>query len=659
MDGSLESQQAANIKRARQACANCRRKKTKCSGERPSCFPCRRNQSRCVYEPYSATLGDSNSNPPPPTAATTDNAALLERISTIESRLAALSEQSHQASSVSPPQYNQIDRRSSSQDAEPAIRAFGSFAGLQTDHFSLPPRPVLRSVIDTYFIHVHNQPYSYFQEASFRQRLESNLLPRCLVLAVLASAVKFSTHEYYAGKTREATEKYARESWMSVLTEYMAVEENMNVHVVQTVNLLAIVDYTAGRVSAGWLKIGLAARISQDLHLMKDPDGWLSYMEQEERRRTFWSAYLVDKLISCGQNRPLCILDEDCMLQLPSDEETFRSGDWKKTETLGQLLSWNTQVVEKPSAFALAILMASIFGRCTRYVHHRRADEIPPWDTKSEFSAITSSLLLLESYSSFEGRSISEVMRNQEQDPQEIGHLVFAHALFHLCHCLLNHPFLVRLGLKPFGAKTPTSFPSRALRASCDHAKQLLDLVQDARESGCLVESSFYAYCIAVAGGIQSLALSLVGDAAASIIDGRNQEFMQYIQQSIDWLERLGLLWPHAANMIVRLREFHAQSYRFVGLLSPTSLKDDLDPATEAVLWSMIDYATLGADLRKRPMPSDPGMPHVPSPTSWDLDVVPTSFDTATNLFTSHTSPVRLNEVDFFLNSSPGQNCLL
>lgn len=99
-------------------------------------------------------------------------------------------------------------------------------------------------MIDTYFLRVHNQPYSYFQEISFRQKLESNSLPRCLVLAVLSSAVRFSTHAFYAGQTRQASEKYARESWLSVLADHLTMEDNLNVHVVQTVNLLAVVDYT-------------------------------------------------------------------------------------------------------------------------------------------------------------------------------------------------------------------------------------------------------------------------------------------------------------------------------------------------------------------------------------------------------------------------------
>lgn len=112
------------------------------------------------------------------------------------------------------------------------------------NHRSFPPAPVLRSVIDTYFEYVHNQPYSYFQEASFRQKLQSNTLPRCLILAVLSSAVRFSKNDYFSGNTQDASEKYARQSWLLVLTDHLTVEDNLNVHVVQTVNMLAVVDYT-------------------------------------------------------------------------------------------------------------------------------------------------------------------------------------------------------------------------------------------------------------------------------------------------------------------------------------------------------------------------------------------------------------------------------
>lgn len=446
-----------------------------------------------------------------------------------------------------------------------------------------------------------------------------------------------------------------------------------------------VCDILAGRVSSGWLKIGLAARISQDLHLMTEPDKWLSYAEQEEQRRAFWSAYLVDKLISCGRSRPLVIMDEDCTVQLPCDEQTFSRGEWKKTNTLDQLLNWKTELIESPSGFALVILMASIFGRCTRYVHqNQKSDEIPPWDTKSEFAAINSSLLLLESYSKIGTQPISETIQQAGQsytnvDGQQIGHSIFAHTLFHLCHCLLNHPFLVRLRLKPFGSKAPPSFPARALQVGCDHAKQLMDLLLDATESGYRIESSFYAYCIAVAGGIHSLASHFEHQSTAR----RQSDILHYFSRSLDALERLANFWVHAANMVgnsnqltfhvllthlqsqaVRLREFHGISHRFASLLDPMCLTDNLDPACEQICWSMIDYAILGADPYKKPLMPRTGISNLPSPSSWDLGsgvlgTEPSRFE-ATNpdIFSGLTPTMRLNEAEYLLNCSPGTDGL-
>jgi hypothetical protein len=107
-----------------------------------------------------------------------------------------------------------------------------------------PPQPILISVIDAYFEHAHNQPYSYFHERTFRDRLLSSTLPRCLLFAVLAAAVRFSTDEFYGGRTLEASELYAREAWLAVLRDELTSEDNPALHVVQTANILAVVDYT-------------------------------------------------------------------------------------------------------------------------------------------------------------------------------------------------------------------------------------------------------------------------------------------------------------------------------------------------------------------------------------------------------------------------------
>lgn len=355
------------------------------------------------------------------------------------------------------------------------------------------------------------------------------------------------------------------------------MENSPNLHVVQTTNLLAVIDFTgtfppappflcvanlipsAGRVSSGWLKIGLAVRISQDLHLMKEPHECLSYTEQEEWRRVFWSVYLLDKLVSCGKARPPAIADEDCHVQVPCDEHTLRNGSWKKTPTLSQLLNGNTDVCEMPSNFALTVLMASILGRCNRYVlHERDVDEIPPWDPKSEFASINSTLLLVESYARVGGNSIGELINENltpdgNVDQQLVGHFIFAHTVFHLCHCLLNHPFLLRMRLKRLGSKTPpASFSSRAFQTSCDHARKLVNLLDDVAKSGYLAGASFYAYAVTIAGGVLSLNFHHERARGGAV----SSDLLNAYQQSVNALERVSGLWGHASNMVRHAHPF-------------------------------------------------------------------------------------------------------
>lgn len=92
--------------------------------------------------------------------------------------------------------------------------------------------------------------------------------------------------------------------------------------------------------------------------------------------------------------------------------------------------------------------------------------------------------------------------------------------------------------------------------------------------------------------------------------------------------------------------------------MDTASLKDDLDPASETALWSIIDYGTLGADPRKKPLFLEAGLSDLPSPGSWGVGAVPVSLPDA-DLFDSQSTAARLNEVEYFLNSSPAQNCLL
>ncbi|KAL6910718.1 fungal-specific transcription factor domain-containing protein [Trichoderma evansii] len=619
------------IRRIRQACTNCRHRKTRCSGERPRCMNCRRVDRVCHYEPYSAT------NPPSSASVAANNGAakgkspsslfprtgvvdpeLLNRINTIESQLAQLHSQGligflngeNQNGSVafpdlaaatgfqevspkftepSPPQHQYPPSVPESADTVPDISSTMRFT-------TAPPPAVMAHLIDAYFLHVHNQPYSYFHEQSFRERVNYGLIPKCLLFAILASALKFSDSDYFQGSIREATEAYAREAWLAILHEHLTVENNPTLQVAQASNILGVVDFTCGRTSSGWLKIGLAIRIAQDLQLMKEPKNTLSPIEQEEHRRAFWSIYLLDKLVSVGQSRPPAIAEEDIHVQLPSDEETLRRGIWKKTPTLHQLINWKSETEASVNGtFTQTILAATALGRCCRYVlHGREMDEMPPWDPRSDFTLLNTFLLLIDHHLQVETIPIPQIVEQYRRpdgtlDFQSLEHVVFARIVFHTAHCLLNHPFLLRMRLQKSNCKVPPKFLTRSFQISCSHARSISSLVEDAITSGCHVQSSFYAYASILAGGILSLAIH-IDQEKGQVTD---PETLNHYQKAIQILERTGRRWDHASKMHLQLMLFDANYHSLAALVD--SQTPEVDPKLESALWLMVDYVAMSA----------------------------------------------------------------
>lgn len=62
---------------------------------------------------------------------------------------------------------------------------------------------------------------------------------------------------------------------------------------------------------------------------------WL--VEQEVRRRTFWSCFIMDRYLSSGKYRPQMIEVKDLRVQLPSSDKAFLFGERVRTTLLGQI----------------------------------------------------------------------------------------------------------------------------------------------------------------------------------------------------------------------------------------------------------------------------------------------------------------------------------
>ena len=289
---------------------------------------------------------------------------------------------------------------------------------------------------------------------------------------------------------------------------------------------------------------------------MSEPVTLLGPIETEESRRTFWSVFMLDRLVSCGRDRPIVFRTNDCSIRLPCTELSFRAGTPERTTTLGQMAEVSSEAPEPVDYLSLTIWMASIVGCIAQQmIQHRGKETIPPWSSGSEFMKSLSRLYESETMVALSGRTLSQLLREDfildgNIDQQRTGHLLYSQMLFHLCHCLLSHPFLLREKLKALPRKPPPSFLREAFTRSYEHAGHVLQLLADAQEAGCNVEASFYGYCVCIAGGIQVLYLN---DEATNVRD-KAQERLQY---ALNFLAKLGKRWKHIHSMVRGFASLH------------------------------------------------------------------------------------------------------
>lgn len=303
------------------------------------------------------------------------------------------------------------------------------------------------------------------------------------------------------------------------------------------------------RHGSAWVKVGISVRIAQDCRLMLDPPAHLSITEQEERRRVFWSVYLLDRLVSCGRGRPPAIVDASCHLQLPCEDDVWERGIWKKTLSLDQMTDRTLVMPEKQGKFARLIAMAHIMGRCAQYMmqEFNIRSPHPLWESGSDFAAIESDLLHAENYlelqTPLEYMLAAHITAEGAVNHQKTGPIIYSRAIFHLCHCLLHHPFLLRRRLEACLNPPPASFLARAFRTSWQHAQQMAQLIHDTRNCGGLFNSSFGGYCLTVAGSVLAL-WSHRAQAEEHLLA------CSLLEKTISYVDDIGHYWPNVKEMV-------------------------------------------------------------------------------------------------------------
>jgi Fungal specific transcription factor domain len=109
-----------------------------------------------------------------------------------------------------------------------------------------------------------------------------------------------------------------------------------NISTLQALILLTTYEFLHANFGHAWMNCGRAARMSVYFNLMRldephlfckqtlnDPKDWI---EQEERRRTLWAAFMLDRFASLGTGWAPSFNEADITTFLPGPDDEYQAG---------------------------------------------------------------------------------------------------------------------------------------------------------------------------------------------------------------------------------------------------------------------------------------------------------------------------------------------
>ncbi|KAM7191419.1 Fungal specific transcription factor domain containing protein [Rhypophila sp. PSN 637] len=426
----LKTKAGKERKRLPLACIACRRKKIRCSGEKPACKHCLRSRIPCVYKVTARKA-----------APRTDYMAMLDkRLKRMEERIIKIvpkADQDALASSVTravvkPAIPGTLNNGKSAAKKRGADEAFGS----DLEHWAratpksklegpnrpsmmlvqeaeeskllleggdaLPSKEIQEHLAEVFFENIYGQAYHILHKPSFMRKLKAGALPPVLVLSVCAISARFSTHP----KLNTSPNFLRGEEWAAAARDILTKRyEWPNITILTCLLILGLHEFGTCHGGRSWSLGGQAIRMAFALQLHKDLDHdplrqpgktQLSFIDREIRRRTMWACFLMDRFNSSGTDRPTFIREETLNIPLPIKEKNFQYDMPGPTETLsGAVLEPYADVniseaKDNMGVAAWMIKVIALWGRVIGYLNQggKELDPHPMWSPESGYSKL-------------------------------------------------------------------------------------------------------------------------------------------------------------------------------------------------------------------------------------------------------------------------------
>ena len=245
----------------------------------------------------------------------------------------------------------------------------------------LPPQDAIDELTQAFFDKIHpSVPMMHRPRFYAAMHLAPHARPPiCLRYAMWANAAALT--DKYEGLQEhfyQRARKYIQQDEMRGHGESMVTIAHA-----QTWILLATYEFKMMFFPRAWMSSGRASRMTLMMGLHRLDGSALDVKqclppprdgtEREERRRTFWMSFCVDRYSSIGTGWPMAIEERDILTNMPVDEISFETGKPQKTVPLSESLE--PSGAHTLSSYGGVILMASLFGRNLTHLHRPGPDD--------------------------------------------------------------------------------------------------------------------------------------------------------------------------------------------------------------------------------------------------------------------------------------------
>ncbi|KAF9302169.1 hypothetical protein BGZ74_005716 [Mortierella antarctica] len=192
------------------------------------------------------------------------------------------------------------------------------------DATEMPSKEVIDHLLAVYFRHIHPVlPMLHYPTLSDQIRRQE-LPPSHLLFAILGLASRFSENTTF--RVPQPGYDLPPCTLFYEKAKYLFKEEydNSQIGTVQALLLMAVQQMGFCESQRAWLYVGMAIRMAQDLGLNKDlpeHEKTRNRLTSELRKRTWWSCYVVERLVCAGLGRPLTITQKECETTYPQHDD--------------------------------------------------------------------------------------------------------------------------------------------------------------------------------------------------------------------------------------------------------------------------------------------------------------------------------------------------